>query len=590
MPFDVATRDGVLTLTLDTPGSAVNIFNHATAHQLLDVLADVSPATTRAIVFETAKHESFINGVGLLLAHASQTLEDVERAAGPPWAAYRAVREALVPTIAVVQGNCFGCGVEFALNCDYRIAADTAETRFYMTELNDYLFVPLFGSTWNLPETVGLADAIDLLLWGARWDADTAGARGLVDEVIPHEALAVRRDAFVERVLTGTQRNQRRGVRAWATEDSQTMVRARRRITSLPEAYRPVYTAALELVAAGARQQTSFLDHQRAELRASAASALSPLGKAAYAFFYLRQMASERATGRRSGNGAALRISADLDGDGRARAFVDDLRRRKLPGVLFVDDGPGDVHLVSPQHDGDGIAVHAAVTRAPDGDVTVYAPGHASGGRLVELAVREPAVEGVPHLARALQRYGFEVARTSVTDRLVSNVLLVAYLAPLVRAVECGVDSAVINGTLRELGFVRLPSDVVGGLGAASVAAEVATALGRTSHDVETALGGLATAGCAERERAGAVVDALCVSLLDAVLHVRTRREVRDPTIVDLIARELFDFPRHLCSLSTWLKTALVTRAVEQDLGGLVTDEALAAAHAFVAAGRELYR
>src|SRR5262249_17414115 len=148
-----------------------------------------TPTTTRAIVFETAKPGSFINGVGLLLAQAAQTEADVLRASTPPWEAYRAVRESPVPTIAVVQGSCFGCGVEFVLNCDYRIASDSCETRFYMTELNDYLFVPLFGSTWNLPPAVGLEHAIDLLLWGERWDGATAHARGLVDEIAPHEEL-----------------------------------------------------------------------------------------------------------------------------------------------------------------------------------------------------------------------------------------------------------------------------------------------------------------------------------------------------------------------------------------------------------------
>ncbi|HJQ83628.1 MAG TPA: enoyl-CoA hydratase/isomerase family protein, partial [Candidatus Binatia bacterium] len=203
MPFAVAARDGVLTLTLDTPGSPVNVFNHETARQLLDVMAGVSPANTRLIVFESAKPGSFINGVGLLLAQATRTMADVERAAAPPWAAYRAVRESPVPTVAVVRGSCFGCGVEFALNCTYRIASDGADTTFYMTELNDYLFIPLFGSTWNLPAAVGLGAAIDLLLWGERWDGATAGAQGLVDAVVPDDAVAAGRDRFVARLLAG---------------------------------------------------------------------------------------------------------------------------------------------------------------------------------------------------------------------------------------------------------------------------------------------------------------------------------------------------------------------------------------------------
>jgi hypothetical protein len=87
------------------------------------------------------------------------------------------------------------------------------------------------------------------------------------------------------------------------------------------------------------------------------------------------------------------------------------------------------------------------------------------------------------------------------------------------------------------------------------------------------------------------VVDALCLSLLDAVLTARACREIRDPSIADLIARELLDFPRHLVSLSTWLRTPRVARALDVPAAAtLVPESAYAAARAFVAAGRELYR
>ena len=55
-----------------------------------------------------------------------------------------------------------------------------------MTELHDYLFIPLFGGTWNLPEAVGLEHAVDLLLWGRRWNAARAHAHGLIDAVVPY--------------------------------------------------------------------------------------------------------------------------------------------------------------------------------------------------------------------------------------------------------------------------------------------------------------------------------------------------------------------------------------------------------------------
>jgi enoyl-CoA hydratase/carnithine racemase len=585
MPFDVADRDGVLTLTLDTPGSPVNVFNHATAHQLRAILRDVTPATTRAIVFRSAKPGSFINGVGLLLAHATRTYDDVVRAAAPPWRAYLAVKEAPVPTIAVVDGNCFGCGVEFALSCDYRIATDACDTRFYMTELNDYLFLPLFGATWNLPEAVGIADAIDLLLWGERWDADTAYQHGLVDEVVPHEDVGAGADRLVARVLAGTQPSRRRGRVVWTAAEDAAVEHARRRIATLPAEYRGVYADALHLLADGARQGRTYAEHQRAELERSAASALSPLGKAAYAFFYLRQMASERAGGRGRGAPPEVTLAVDVD-DSLGR----DLRTRRLRGVRFPAAGPTDFHLVaadavSRNGRGTAVAVESRLAAVPAADVTVYAPLHHAGGRLLEVAARSAGAgeDELVRLARTLQRFGFEVVRTMPTEHFVTRALLHAFLAPIVRAVALGEDVARVNGTLREAGFVRLPGDLVADLGVDATA----DALPAEIRSAVVALERVRDAGRPGDRR---VLDALCVSLLDAVLAARARRDVRDPTVADLIAREALDFPRHLTSLCTWLQPARVAAAVAADVSALVPGAAIGAAEAFVAGGRGLYR
>jgi hypothetical protein len=79
--------------------------------------------------------------------------------------------------------------------------------------------------------------------------------------------------------------------------------------------------------------------------------------------------------------------------------------------------------------------------------------------------------------------------------------------------------------------------------------------------------------------------------LTGAVLDARARREVRDATITDLIARELLDFPRHLCSLATWLQTDRVAGALANRAArSLVAEVAVESAAAFAAGRRELYR
>ena len=619
MPFTVSERDGVLTLTLDTPGSPVNIFNLATARQLVEIFARVSPATTRAVVFDSAKPNSFLNGVGLLLAHASRTVDDLVRASELPWAAYRAVYESPVPTVAVVQGTCFGCGVEFALSCDYRLATDSGETQFYMTELNDYLFIPLFGSTWNLPEAVGLAAAIDLLLWGRRWSAARAGAGGLVDEVVPFTERAEAARHFVDRVLDGRQQSRRRGRVAWGPAEDEVVARARERIASLPTAYRPVYTDALDLLTAGAEQRGSYVEHQRRELARSAASALAPIGKAAYAFFYLRQMAAERAAGRQRTADEPTPLCVEIDALGPARAFGETLLARRFPGARFESAEHAEFRLIAADdeprgRDGVGVdaprasgarsadrardvAVRLGIARGPAHALEIYAPSHAAGGRLIELAtpahraVGGSADDDVARLARTLQRFGFEVARTTPGSSFVTTRLLAGFLAPLVRCIEDGGEAPVVVATLRDAGFVRSPRELLATLDLRSLADAIAGASDRPCADPGIALAVLAEADALDDRLEPLLLDGLCISLLEAAHATRAARAVPDPSAIDLVARELLDFPRHQASLCTWLKRDRVARAVARPgVRSLVTAAAFETAAAFAAEGREFYR
>ena len=69
--FDQAT--GVLTLTLDTPGSDVNVFDLRAANALASALETLDPGI-EAVVLASTKPGSFVNGVGLMMAGAVVTV------------------------------------------------------------------------------------------------------------------------------------------------------------------------------------------------------------------------------------------------------------------------------------------------------------------------------------------------------------------------------------------------------------------------------------------------------------------------------------------------------------------------------------
>jgi enoyl-CoA hydratase len=86
------------------------------------------------------------------------------------------------PTIAAVNGHCYGGGLELALWCDWRIAAENAQ----FGALNRQWGVTLIdGGTQRLPRIVGYGNAMWLICTGCRIDAQRALQIGLVQEVVP---------------------------------------------------------------------------------------------------------------------------------------------------------------------------------------------------------------------------------------------------------------------------------------------------------------------------------------------------------------------------------------------------------------------
>ncbi len=86
------------------------------------------------------------------------------------------------PTIAAVAGHCVAGGLEMALWCDLRVAADTAVFGCFERRWG----VPLVdGATQRLPRIVGLSRALDMILTGRPVDADEAFRIGLADRVVP---------------------------------------------------------------------------------------------------------------------------------------------------------------------------------------------------------------------------------------------------------------------------------------------------------------------------------------------------------------------------------------------------------------------
>jgi enoyl-CoA hydratase len=102
-----------------------------------------------------------------------------------------------MPTIAAIEGNALGGGLELALCCDLRIASERA--RLGLPEVR-LAVTPGAGGTQRLPRVVGAARARELILTGRVLTAAEAERIGLVHEVVPAGAAMARAMAIGEEI------------------------------------------------------------------------------------------------------------------------------------------------------------------------------------------------------------------------------------------------------------------------------------------------------------------------------------------------------------------------------------------------------
>lgn len=197
-------RDGVAWLTLNRP-EKLNAMTWASWAEVENaVSAADSDDAVRAVVI-TGAGRGFCAGTDLTAADQGE--DEVPRPFPPREALtrsrYRAtelVWNCRKPVIAAVNGACVGAGFSLALACDIRIASDQA--RFSAIFVRRGLSADM-GCTWFLPRIVGLSEALRMLYTGRMVDAQEALRLGLVSEVVPHEELLPRAEAFAAEIAHG---------------------------------------------------------------------------------------------------------------------------------------------------------------------------------------------------------------------------------------------------------------------------------------------------------------------------------------------------------------------------------------------------
>lgn len=178
--------DGVLTITLNRPES-FNAFNEQATTDLQEALKSAEKDdAVRAIVL-TGAGKAFSSGQDLKDAPAPGTKrslsDSLQRRYNP---IIRRLTTMPKPIIGAINGPAAGAGCSVALACDLRIAA---EGSYLLQAFVRIGLVPDSGSSWFLTRLVGYARAFEIASLGDKIPAEQALQLGLVNRVVPAEAL-----------------------------------------------------------------------------------------------------------------------------------------------------------------------------------------------------------------------------------------------------------------------------------------------------------------------------------------------------------------------------------------------------------------
>jgi enoyl-CoA hydratase len=192
-----ADEKGIALVTINRPDK-LNALSSGVVAELKDAFGRVAAdPSIRAGIVTGAGSKAFVAGADIAELASLEALEAREYAlAGQQ--AFRLLETGRKPWVAAINGFALGGGLELAMACTVRFAAENARLGQPEVKLG---LIPGFGGTQRLPRLVGRGRALEMLLSGEPVTAAEAHRIGLVNAVMPQGELAGYARAWLEKVL-----------------------------------------------------------------------------------------------------------------------------------------------------------------------------------------------------------------------------------------------------------------------------------------------------------------------------------------------------------------------------------------------------
>lgn len=191
-PIVVSSENRVATITINREARR-NSLDHVAMRLLFEALNDCVDSDASVIVLHGAGTRAFCAGDDIK-ASAERSAEQNRLHHARGLRVLELIEEHPCLVVAAIEGFCLGGGLELAISCDCRIAAQRAS--FGLPEVRKLSLLPSWGGLTRLPKLVGVAHTKSIALLGQRLSAEEARRIGLVNEVVPDGRALDRARAF----------------------------------------------------------------------------------------------------------------------------------------------------------------------------------------------------------------------------------------------------------------------------------------------------------------------------------------------------------------------------------------------------------
>jgi len=197
--------DGIAWLTIDRAGESANSLSREVFTELEQIVGQLEQRPPRGLILQSGKKDSFIVGADVREFDQVTSAAEAEAFIREAHALLDRVEALSCPKAVIIEGYCLGGGLELALCFDYRVARNVDATRLGFPEVKLGIY-PGFGGSARATRQLGGYNALPLMLTGRMLRAGQAKALGLVDQLVgPHASprWAARRAVLAGRRSSG---------------------------------------------------------------------------------------------------------------------------------------------------------------------------------------------------------------------------------------------------------------------------------------------------------------------------------------------------------------------------------------------------